>query len=121
TPAAGGHAQWLPSFNCITLGWTTGKQFGRARSGRVYPPNFAAVLDHGAVIQASVQTDIMNSALGLIGQMMRNGDEFQFTPYVVSKSGVSNKITGVRVPNVIDVQRRRKNAVRPTYQAAPIG
>jgi hypothetical protein len=37
----------------------------------------------------------------------------------VSSQGVIREITGVRVGNVIDVQRRRKDAIQEVYSAGP--
>jgi hypothetical protein len=38
-----------------------------------------------------------------------------FVPIVASEQGVSEAITGVRVGDVFDVQRRRKDALREVY------
>jgi len=105
----------LPAFCCIVNSWTTDRRAGKARFGRVYPPNYGAPLDTGSSISSSVASDMCDAAGALLTAVSDSGDEFNFVPYVVSRSGVSNPITGVRVGNVIDVQRRRKNAVPETY------
>lgn len=121
TPIAGQGAQVVPSFLSCSLGFTTGKSFGRARSGRIYPPNYGTPSTYGAAITSGAQTDLVASALEFLSAVSQVlGDGSEFMPHVVSKSGVSNAITGVRVGNIWDVQRRRKNAVSETYVSSPI-
>lgn len=121
TPAiAGGSAQTMPSFCSVALSWTTGIRFGKARMGRIYPPNFGVPSANGAIIQGTAQSALVDSGIGLIGTLSSAGAEFEFQPQVVSKSGPHHKITGVRVGNVVDVQRRRRNAVRETYVERPV-
>lgn len=119
TPIAGTAGGQAPSFCSVALSWTTGKSFGRARSGRIYPPNWATPRSYGAAITAAAQTNLVQSALQFLSSVDVSGDQYDFNPSVVSRSGVSNPITGVRVGNLYDVQRRRKNAVAETYQSAP--
>lgn len=121
TPIAGGAGKAVPSFLSASLGFTTGKSFGRARSGRIYPPNYGAPSTFGAAISAAAQTNLVASALEFLSAVSQPlGDGGAFVPHVVSKSGVSNAITGVRVGNIWDVQRRRKNAVAETYATSPV-
>lgn len=119
SPIVGVNPAALPSFCTLVLSFTTGKSFGKARSGRIYPPNYGCSLGGGAIITTSLQNDLRDSALQFLSSVDQAGDEFDFNPTVISSSGVSNPITGVRVGNVIDTQRRRKNAVGETYVSAP--
>lgn len=119
TPVLGGSAADAPSFCCVALSWTTGKSFGRARGGRIYPPNFGATRSSGAQITSSVQADLVQSALEFLSAVDVSGDQYDFNPSVVSASGVSNPITGVRVGNIYDTQRKRKDATRETYVSSP--
>lgn len=121
TPIAGQGSQTVPSFLSVSLGFTTGKSFGRARSGRIYPPNYGTPSTYGAAITTGAQTALVGSALeflSAVSQPLNDGSEFM--PHIVSKSGVSNPVTGVRVGNIWDVQRRRKDAVSETYATSPI-
>lgn len=119
TPVAGAQPRATPSFCCVSVGFTTGKSFGRARSGRIYPPNYAVGLIGGSQISSSSQTDLCNAGLQFLSAVDVSGDQYDFNPTVISKSGVSNPITGVRCGNVYDTQRRRKDAVRETYVSLP--
>lgn len=120
TPVAGPVAGQVPSFMSACLSFTTDVNAGRRnRYGRVYPPNFGAGLAAGtAKVLASDVTKLVTSATELLQVLSRGSEGFGFTPYLVSKSGGHAKITGVRVGNVWDVQRRRKNAVREVYASA---
>lgn len=119
TPIAGVNPGALPSFCTLALSFTTGKNFGKAKSGRIYPPNFGCSLGGGAIITPALQADLRDSALQFLSAVDQAGDQFDFNPTVISSSGVSNPITGVRVGNVIDTQRRRKDKVAETYVSAP--
>lgn len=121
SPVPGAAGAVAPSFNCVSLGFTTGKSFGRARSGRIYPPNYGCPKTFGAAITSAAQTALLDSALQFLSAASVQIDgKGALVPHVVSKSGVSNPITGVRVGNLYDVQRRRKNAVGETYATSPI-
>lgn len=114
-----GDTPGLPTFNSIVYSWTTGVRTGKAAHGRVYPPNFWLKFQPGlATLQVASQATALTQAARLLNVVSQSGPQFVFRPYVVSSSGVSRAITGVRVGNVIDVQRRRKNAVPETYTSA---
>lgn len=116
SPVAGGAGAPHPSFLSLSLGFTTGKSFGRARSGRIFPPNYGCLGVSGSYISSAQQADLIASAKEFLSAVKVDiGDPGYINPYVISRSGVSNPITGVRVGNVWDVQRRRKNAVPETY------
>lgn len=121
SPVAGAAGAVSPSFTCVSLGFTTGKSFGRARSGRIFPPNYGVPRSFGAAITSTAQTALLDSALQFLSSAsVEISGKGALVPHVVSRSGVSNPITGVRVGNLYDVQRRRKNAVGETYATSPV-
>jgi hypothetical protein len=121
TGPVGGGTPTMPSFCSICYSWTTGKSFGYARTGRVYPPNFCMPVAAGSSISGANAAALANAAKVLIDRLTVSGSDYQFEPHVMSKTGgVHNKITGVRVGNIIDVQRKRKNAVSETYSAVAL-
>lgn len=115
----GGFGATVPSFLSAALSFTTDTPFGRLhRRGRVYPPNYAAASLAGtARISDSSVSTLVTGAIALLNAVTITDPNWQFTPYVVSRAGGFGKITGVRVGNVWDVQRRRKNAVPESYQS----
>lgn len=115
---AGGYAPAAPSFCSVVISWSTGKSLGLAVRGRIYPPNFAAPRDVGATITTGARTGLVNWGNMVLACMDTSLLDVVFHPYVVSSAGVSNPITGVRVGNVYDTQRRRRNAVAESYAAA---
>lgn len=118
TPLAGGTVAQAPSFCCVALSFTTGKTLGKAVRGRVYPPNYGATRDPGAAVAAGTVTNLKDWAISLLQAFDTTGASdpgVVWNPYVISQSGVSNLITGVRVGNVYDTQRRRKDKVAETY------
>lgn len=118
-PVTAGNTQAAPSFCSVSLSWTTGSSFGFAQRGRIYPPNFATAIQIGSKITAAHQADLVLSAGEFLLAVDKNASEYNFEPSVVSSHGVFRKITGVRVGDVYDTQRRRKDAVAETYLSAP--
>lgn len=120
-PVAGGGVQKLPSFCSIVTTWTTGKSFGKALRGRIYLPNYGASLGSGSIITPAARDAVGAFAQDLLHAVDHSDDGshggvYDFNPYVVSESGVSNPITGIRVGNVVDYISRRKNAVPESYK-----
>lgn len=109
-----------PSFCCVALSWTTGSKARAGSHGRVYPPNFGCSFTSGGANIGGLATNLVSSGQKLLAAVTQAAADFSFTPYVISKQGVSRKITGVRVGDVYDVQRRRKDAVRESYSSGPV-
>lgn len=110
--------QKAPSFCSVAISWTTGKTLGKAVRGRIYPPNYGAGILDGSAILSATQSSILAwgiEVLQVFDTSLATDPTTIFHPYVVSSSGVSNLITGVRVGNLYDTQRRRKDAVVETY------
>jgi len=106
-----------------SLNWVKAANIGlsgrKLRNGRVYPPNNAAGIVPGtAQIGTGTQDLLVTSAKTLLGALAQSADEYNFVPCVVSPAGGHEPITGVRVGNVYDVHRSRKNAAVETYHAS---
>nr|CRY97317.1 hypothetical protein [uncultured prokaryote] len=124
SPPVAGHAgPNMPGFLSVAYSWTTDAVRGPASRGRIYPPNVFGVAAAGSErIGSSSLTLLSVAAANLIDLLNTDRDGVQFECRVVSNvgSGSSRKITGVRVGDVIDVQRRRKNALVENYTAVPV-
>lgn len=110
-------AQAAPAFCSLALSWTTNRRRPPGAFGRIYPPNFNYPMGGSAVSSAS-QTAAVGAAVALL-DVLRNCDgSLGAIPVIASRVNATNtEITGCRVGNIYDVQRRRKNAVPETYQA----
>lgn len=118
--AGGGQGPQVPMFLSCAITWTTGATFGKAQRGRIYPPNNAALVTSGTSKIASVfQLQIATRAHDLLDALSTDQAQWAFRPHVMSSSGPHRLITGIEVGDVMDVQRRRKNAVRESYAAGP--
>lgn len=102
-------------FACLAYTWETGISIGKAKRGRMYPPN-AYNVDSAGSKSVSVTTTDRDAAraagkalLGVFGVVPTGGHTLKAVPAVFSKTAaVSHDITGVSVSSIIDVQRRRK-------------
>lgn len=120
TPVAGSHSAVAPAFCSVAITWTTGKSFGKALRGRIYLPNYAAARGPGSTVTSTAVGQVGDFAGDILHAVDHSDDGshggvYDFNPYVVSQSGVSNPITGIRVGNIYDTQRRRKNAAPEIY------
>jgi hypothetical protein len=119
SPVAGGTGgQAGPSFLSLAISWTTSRTRPPGAFGRIYPPNFTWPLSGGSTVSAATQDSARDSGVALL-EFIRNCEgDLGAIPVIASKTNATNtEINGVRVGNVYDVQRRRKNAVRETYEA----
>jgi hypothetical protein len=124
TPVLGTAAPAAPSFLSVALSWYTAQSRPPGAFGRIYPPNYGCPIFVGSTIQAADQTLLAAQGKALLDLMLLPGvsdDQQSFVPAVVSNvGGVHHAITGCRVGNLWDTQRRRKNAVRATYISDPL-
>lgn len=111
----------LPPILSVAYSWTTAKMRGPGSHGRIYPPNTAQTISpNGALTIAGANiTQDVAAAKALLTALASAGATAA-TPVIASKvgSGSVTPITGVRVGNVVDVQRRRKSAIPETYTSA---
>lgn len=115
----GGAAPTAPQFTSVVWSWETPIVRGKAAKGRIYPPNFTGTSpEFAGALNAQQQQNNLTSALALLA-VIANRDASWITPAIYSESsGEHQDITGVRVGNVMDVQRRRKNAYVENYREA---
>lgn len=113
----GGVAPLHPQIMSLATSWTTGISRGPGAHGRIYLPNYT----WGNVGSMLVPADQCHTAAvaGNALLMLLNeppGGSNVATPIVASKvNGTNAIITGVAVGNILDVQRRRKDAYRESY------
>jgi hypothetical protein len=112
----------MPAILTVAWSWTTAAARGLAHTGRIYPP---VAIDSQPSSQISNAAAYVAAAQKLLDAVSASPDTSPGTnfmglaPRVVSSQGVIREITGVRVGNVIDVQRRRKDAIQEVYSAGP--
>lgn len=96
----------------------------RARKrGRFYlPPMAEAVLDQDGTLDGSTQTGLLAGAAGFVADLGSTAvGAWNFVPHVLSKTGgASYEITYVRLGQVVDTQRRRRNKLPENFQQVAI-
>lgn len=116
----GGQAPHMPEFCSIACSWRTESSTKYARNGRCYFPNSTSSDSGQTRISAADQSAVASAGVQLLVLLRNGSDETaggQFVGGVYSKhAGEGALTTTVRVGNVIDVQRRRKNALREAYK-----
>lgn len=121
--SSGGQAPNIPPFLCVATSFKTDSPTKYALNGRIYLPNTPANTVQYSRIGNSDRADIAAAGVRLI-LLLRNDDnsdsQGEFTAGVVSSHGADAVVTRVRVGDVLDVQRRRKNQLRESYAEAPV-
>ena len=127
--ATGALSPTVPSILTVATSWRTARGGrGIGVNGRVYLPNVPTFTAAGGMrVQTSTVTEIRAAGLALLsilGTGVSAPTNGEFTPCVVSKgtgngagAGIAEPITGVRVGDVVDVQRNRKSALREVYSS----
>lgn len=118
----GGGVAKHPDVLAVRVTWKTAASRGPAHLGGIYLPAYAADSDiaGGSRISSGSVTNILSTAANILTALENKGAAFgtgvHFAPCVVSKvSGTFRPITGTRVGNVWDIQRRRKSALHESY------
>lgn len=115
----------IPTFQSVCVTTTTARQRGPASKGRLFLPQCAIPLDaSGRIItiraaELATRTAAFLTALGDEAGI----DTTAIAPAVISNvgsPGPQERITGVKVGNVPDVIRRRKNAMTEVYSSASV-
>lgn len=110
----GGRTPAMPDILTVAFSWTTAAKRGLAHTGRVYPP--VAIDQTQFMLMTNTTRDsYLPSASNLLDAIADNASSFGVAPYVVSSQGPMHAVNGYRIGSVIDVQRRRKNALVETY------
>lgn len=117
SPPRGDEDPHGPGFTCCALSWTTAIVRGPACRGRIYPPNNCWASTGGIRVDGTYQGLLVTGAQHLLTLLAAgvSGSDVALPVVASSKNAAIQGITGVRVGNVIDVQRRRKNAVTEEY------
>lgn len=112
---SGAGSQLLPAFCAIVATLEPASNPTRRRRGRMYLPALAAGLDHGSVISASDANNIATLTAGVLGACLDAG----YQPIVASSvgGGANTAVAAITCDNIIDSQRRRKNAVNGVRSA----
>lgn len=117
----GGGVAGINDILTLVLTWTTDYQRGPAHEGRIFLPLYGVGQVSGAAMTAS-QADINTalaqgkSLLTVLANGVTGGAGY---PAVLSKiNGADRSITGIKVGDVLDVQRRRKDALKETYTSS---
>lgn len=117
SPVPGISGQSAPDFCSICFSWTTALMRGPGHTGRIYPPNYTYTA-LGSRFSSAGQVRAVATAKALLTVMAHPSEGPNVTPVVASRvNGVLAHITGVRVGDVYDVQRRRKNALPENYES----
>lgn len=113
-------AQGVPAFCCVAFTWETGLARGKAHRGRVYTPNYGYKVQAGSQLGSTDASAAAQSGKNLLTALTQNvltPTAYRVAPVVASSSGAINRVTGVSVDNIYDVQRRRKNHLTGTRSA----
>jgi hypothetical protein len=116
--ASGGLVPWYMS---PAYTFTTALSRGPGSHGRAFLP-VGVGSAHSPIMDSTTQSALITHAKAMLNAIRRApsgaGAGDGVIPVVASSRGVTQPITGVRIGNVIDVQRRRRNAWAETYVAA---
>lgn len=122
TPVTGGYSS--SSMDCapqntLVLTLTTGSSRGLAKMGRIYPPlNAHPGSSNGRDTTANAQMNAFVSLLQELNAVFLDEAAFGSIEVVVAsnvREGKISPVTGVKVGDVIDTQRSRRNALRENY------
>lgn len=112
----------MPDILCIALSWQTRKAIRHhsyATHGRIYPPNYGRLTQSGTM-RAAPGFPGLWATKGAALLTILAGTTVPAIPVIASgHGGEYEHITGCRVGDVYDVQRRRKSAVPEVYSAVP--
>jgi len=119
----GGKAGIAPGFCSLAFTWETGILRGPGHRGRIYPPNPTGTMASAMRVNAATAeaAALSGRAYLLVLRNAAGADGVKGFPVVASKvDGSIHEITGVTVDDILDVQRRRKNAVSGTRSAVAV-
>lgn len=123
TPVAGGYGSQMPGFLSVAWSWRSTQTRGRATHGRIYPP-VGLLQRNTSIITSDEQATFLAAAQNLL-KIVDGRHDSGATPgmagQIVSSFGLQRTITSIKIGNVIDVQRRRKNALVETYLTGDLG
>lgn len=110
----------IPDIMCMAISWSTAlavRKHTYATHGRIYPPNYAGWTAGGLMRQTDSVPPWVTKGKALLTLLAAGAGGC--IPVIASPhAGEIHPITGVRVGDVLDVQRRRKSALKEAYQTA---
>lgn len=121
--ATGAVAPALPDFVMLAWSWRTARSRGPASNGRIYPPNVIGTpsgVTRASSAEVALHVTAAKALLTLLAQSRAvTGGNVAWVPGVYSNvgAGAYSDITGIRVGDVMDVQRRRKDKLKENYQS----
>lgn len=124
-----GKSSVSPGQVALVCGLETEKTTGRARRGRVYLPAKDMVQESTSGLIASASMTAMLAtwrtfvlAVNAVGGDIANPGTLEPVVYVLSNVGAGARevVTGVRIGNRLDIQRRRVSAYPETYSTATL-
>jgi hypothetical protein len=116
-PVAGGSLTSDPPVITTAYSWYTDQKRGAGAHGRIFPPNNTSTNNGSQYITGAEATSYAAAGASLLG-ILRNlgGPPNVVDPVVASNVTATNYvIKGVRVGNVKDVQRRRRDNLVEVY------
>lgn len=123
TPYTGAGAQHFPAQCALVCTLTSAVPRGLASKGRMYLPGVAnSITDAGklsSTVSAAIATnlkaffDTVNGSIDASGTIMLTSPGSK--PPLVG-AGISRVVTGLRVGDVVDTQRRRRNQLVEVYE-----
>lgn len=121
-PALNGtQAQPLPYILGFVTTWRTARTRPPGAFGRIYLPNATTDTNGGVTISDIAAGSYADAGVSLLHVLRDAGDSVPAIPVVASRVDASNTpITHVAVGNVVDVQRRRKDAIPEAYQTRAV-
>ena len=117
-PFTGGTGRVGPPMSALKATFTTPLKRGRGHIGGIYLPFIGYAGWNTSTISAAAQTDYTNWAKAILTAIAQGQPNLpsNVQPCIASKlDGSLHQINGVKMGNVIDVQRRRKEQVVETY------
>lgn len=112
-PGEGTGAQIPPQLTQV-VSWWSGQNLGKANYGRVYLPYSKLDLtDETPFCTTAGATGLAAEGVAYLNAIE---DVLTVAPAIMSTTGITKQIAAVRVGNVVDTQRRRRNRLRETYQ-----
>src|SRR5664279_1788946 len=117
-PTGGESATQLPPQNSVAVSWKS-HQIGSRGRGRIFLPSGASTLLSGAHIGSTPQNAILAAGKTLLEDLAFTGSGAlgaHVRPVVTGSPYVNyGVISTVRVGNIVDTQRRRRNRLTETY------
>ena len=120
SPAVAGAASGsAPAQQTLCISWVTEAKRGIAAKGRIFPPCTIVGVDGNGNVQAADALSLANAAKTFVNNL-NNAPGVDLpgaalTIVVLGYDGSNRPVTGVRVGNKLDTQRRRRNASPEAY------